>query len=72
MSEPTHAVVIDATVTSLLLMDATVADLFRELGFVELLWPGGALIDATALDPPPQLGWSYDGNTFAPPVPTPT
>lgn len=25
------------------------------------------VIDVTALDPQPQIGWSYDGSTFAPP-----
>lgn len=32
-------------------------------------WPGG--IDVTDLNPRPSIGWTYDGVTFSPPVPTP-
>lgn len=66
MPPPTHAIVIASTVTGLALMDLTTAEQFRSLGFVEQLWPGGTLVDVTDLDPQPLIGWTYDGQTFAP------
>jgi hypothetical protein len=62
-----HAVVRDDSVTDLCLMDAATAQQFRDQGFVEMLWPGATLVDVTDVDPQPQIGWTYDGEHFAPP-----
>lgn len=67
MSEPTHAVVKDGVVSTITLMDVATAELFREYGFVEMMWPGSILVDITDLDPRPAQYWTYDGETFSPP-----
>lgn len=64
---PTRAVVSGGTITTLVLMDDATEQSWRAAGFIDMLWPGSTLVDVTALDPQPQIGWAYDGATFTPP-----
>ncbi len=65
MSEPLQAVVDDATrtVTGVYVMDTATVELFRELGFLEQLWPGCTLHDVTTADPRPGPGWTHHPDT---------
>jgi hypothetical protein len=70
--DPIHAVVVDGTVTDVVLMDPGTADEWRAQDMVGQVWPGADLIDVTGTDPQPQIGWTYDGAAFtAPPQPEP-
>jgi hypothetical protein len=61
MADPVHAVVIEKQVDQLILMDTATAELFREYGFVEMMWGSASeLVDVTDVDPQPQMGWSYN------------
>jgi hypothetical protein len=71
MSNPTQAVIRDGVVTDTAAMDAATVELYRSLGFVELVWPGATLVDVTDVDPRPGIGWFYDGRTFTAPPPPP-
>lgn len=63
MTDPTHAVITDGTVTTVALMDAVTAQEWRDNGFVEQLWPGGELVDVTDADPMPSTGWTHHADT---------
>lgn len=68
MDTPVHAVVVNGTVTQLILMDTATAQIFRDYGFVAMMWGFGAqLIDVTNAAPQPAIGWGHDGQNFVDP-----
>lgn len=69
MSEPKRAVIGSGEIINVVLMDDETEQIFRDNGFVEMLWPGNELVNITGLNPQPGIGWSYDGQTFTAPEP---
>lgn len=66
-TEQVRAVILNGVVdTTMLMSDETLLQ-WEELGFIEMMWPGGLLLNITELSPQPSTGWSWDGNTFAAP-----